>query len=148
MGWGEQGGWREGRVLLQVLYLEITQGKIVAASLELLSEPCCALLLFLLLSLSFRSYFFRISFFFLFPFCHFSFSFFIFQFSFFFLFLFFFFLFLSLFFRKKKKTSKNHRVHQDSKIFSSSEREKPRPDPQLRADFYPFCCGTQRGRIP
>lgn len=49
MGWGEQGGWREGRVLLQVLYLEITQGKIVAASLELLSEPCCALLLFLLL---------------------------------------------------------------------------------------------------
>lgn len=48
MGWGEQGGWREGRVL-QVLYLEITQGKIVAASLELLSEPCCALLLFLLL---------------------------------------------------------------------------------------------------
>lgn len=51
--WGgeSRGGWREGRVILQVLYLEITQGKIVAASLELLSKSCCALLLFLLLLL-------------------------------------------------------------------------------------------------
>lgn len=40
---------REERVILEVLYLEITQGKIVAASLELLSKSCCALLLFLLL---------------------------------------------------------------------------------------------------
>lgn len=53
--WGgeSRGGWREGRVILQVLYLEITQGKIVAASLELLSKSCCALLLFLLLLLLF-----------------------------------------------------------------------------------------------
>lgn len=40
---------REERVILEVLYLEITRGKIVAASLELLSNPFCVLLLFLFL---------------------------------------------------------------------------------------------------
>ena len=44
---------REERVILEVLYLEITQGKIVAASLELLSESCCVLLLLLLFFYSF-----------------------------------------------------------------------------------------------
>lgn len=50
---------REERVILEVLYLEITRGKIVAASLELLSNPFCVLLLFLFLLFLF--FFFKLS---------------------------------------------------------------------------------------